>query len=263
MSALLVALAVVATLMIVVWAVSLAVRNAGIIDAFWGFGFVVAAWTYFATTDGFPPRKLLVVLLVTAWGMRLSIYLAARNFGKPEDYRYRAMRERWGTRFGAVSLFTVFLLQAGILWALSVPLWQAMRAALPAQWTALDLAGAAIFAVGLFFEAAGDEQLRRFKADPAQRGKVMDRGLWRYTRHPNYFGDAVVWWGLFTVAAATPGSLWTIYAPVAMTMLLLRVSGVPLLESKLVATRPGYGDYVARTSSFIPWPPRRRDPSKR
>jgi steroid 5-alpha reductase family enzyme len=138
-----------------------------------------------------------------------------------------------------------------------------MRAALPARWTALDLAGAAIFAVGLFFEAVGDEQLRRFKADPAQRGKVMDRGLWRYTRHPNYFGDAVVWWGLFAVAAATPGSLWTIYAPVAMTMLLLRVSGVPLLESKLAATRPGYGDYVARTSSFIPWPPRRRDPSQR
>jgi steroid 5-alpha reductase family enzyme len=249
--------AMVAALMTAVWVASVIVRNVAIIDAFWGFGFVVAAWTYYATTDGFPARKMLIALLVTVWGLRLSLHLAIRNFGKPEDYRYRAMRTRWGHRFTWVSVFSVFVPQAVLLWALSVPIWQAQRAPTPAHLGALDALGAAVFVVGLLFEAVGDEQLRRFKANPANRGRVMDRGLWRYTRHPNYFGDATVWWGLGLVALATPAALWTIYAPAAMTLLLLRVSGVPLLEKKLQETRPGYREYIERTSSFVPWCPRR------
>ncbi len=249
--------AMVAALMTAVWVASVIVRNVGIIDAFWGLGFVVAAWTYYATTDGFPARKLLILSLVTVWGLRLSLHLAIRNFGKPEDYRYRAMRMRRGPRFTWVSLFWVFIPQAVLLWALSVPLWQAQRAPTPQHLGVLDVLGTVVFAVGLLFEAVGDEQLRRFKADPANRGKVMDRGLWRLTRHPNYFGDATVWWGLTLVALATPGALWVIYAPVVMTLLLLRVSGVPLLEKKLQETRPGYREYVERTSSFVPWCPRR------
>lgn len=253
MSSLILTGAVVAALMTAVWVASVIVRNAGIIDAFWGLGFVVAAWTYYATTDGFPARKMLIALLVTVWGLRLSVHLAIRNFGKPEDYRYRAMRERWGRRFAWVSLFSVFLLQAVLLWALSVPIWQAQRLPLPAHVGLLDWLGAAVSLVGMLFETVGDEQLRRFKADPANRGNVMDRGLWRYTRHPNYFGDAMVWWGFGLVALSTPGAIWTIYAPAVMTLLLVRVSGVPLLEKKLQDTRPGYREYVERTRSFVPW----------
>jgi steroid 5-alpha reductase family enzyme len=257
MDSLLLAGAMVAVLMTAVWVASVIVRNVAIIDAFWGFGFVVAAWTYYATTDGFLARKMLMALLVTVWGLRLSLHLAIRNFGKPEDYRYRAMRTHWGRRFTWVSLFSVFAPQAVLLWALSVPIWQAQRAPTPTHLGALDVLGTGVFVVGLLFETVGDEQLRRFKADSANRGGVMDRGLWRFTRHPNYFGDATVWWGLGLVALATPGALWTISAPAAMTLLLLRVSGVPLLEKKLQETRPGYREYIERTSSFVPWCPRR------
>lgn len=254
-------LALVATLvmMLGVWAISLGLRNAGIVDAFWGFGFVLTASIYFATAGGYQPRRLLVFGLVAAWGLRLSIHLALRNFGMPEDYRYRALRERWGRRFGVLSLVFVFLLQAAILWALSVPLWQAMRSPGPARLTGLDLAGTALVLGGFLLEAAADEQLRRFRADPANRDRVLDRGLWRYSRHPNYFGDAVVWWGFFSLAAATPDGLFTLYAPAGMTYLLVRVSGVRLLESKLSETRPGYREYASRTSAFFLWPPRRRN----
>jgi steroid 5-alpha reductase family enzyme len=258
MDSLFLAGALIAAMMAGVWTASVLVRNVGIIDAFWGLGFVVAAWTYYATTGGFPARKILTVALVTVWGLRLSVHLAIRNFGKPEDYRYGAMRARWGRRFTWVSLFSVFLPQAVLLWALSIPIWQAQRAPTPEHLGALDVLGAVVVVVGLIFEAVGDEQLRRFKADPANRGRVMEGGLWRYTRHPNYFGDAAVWWGLGLIALATPAALWTLYAPALMTLLLVRVSGVPLLEKKLAETRPGYREYIERTSSFMPWFPRRR-----
>jgi steroid 5-alpha reductase family enzyme len=189
--------------------------------------------------------------------VRLSLHIFFRGIGRGEDFRYAEMRRSWGSRFPWISLFSIFLLQAGILWAVAMPLWQAARSPAPARLGALDLAGAIVFAVGFLFEAVGDEQLRRFKADPASRGKVMDRGLWRYTRHPNYFGDALVWWGLFLVALATPGSAWTVYAPAAMTLLLMKVSGVALLEKTLASERPGYREYMERTSAFVPMPPRR------
>ncbi len=250
------ALAAVAALMTVVWVASVIERDASIIDIFWGLGFVMAAWIYFQLTEPTTSRKYLVVGLVTIWGLRLSVYILWRNWGKGEDYRYRAMREKNPRLFPWLSLVTVFWLQAVLLWAISMPLLQAQRVAEPAGLTWLDLLGVAFFVVGFVFEAGGDWQLARFKSDPANKGRVLDRGFWRYTRHPNYFGDAMVWWGFFLFAAATPGSLWTIYSPIMMTLLLMRVSGVTLLEKSLKDTKPGYRDYVRRTSAFFPWFPK-------
>jgi steroid 5-alpha reductase family enzyme len=249
-------LAIVAV-MVAVWILSVIRRDASVIDAMWGPGFALTAWLYWATSDGYPPRGLLIAVLVTVWGARLGGYILWRGWGEREDYRYRAMRESWGSRFAWVSLFTVFLLQAAILWVVSIPLWVAARSSLPAALTPLDALGVALFVVGLLFESVGDFQLARFKADPGNRGKVLDRGLWRFTRHPNYFGDAVVWWGLFLVALATPGSWWSVYSPLLMTFLLMKVSGVALLEKTLAETKPQYRDYVARTSAFFPRPPRK------
>jgi steroid 5-alpha reductase family enzyme len=156
-----------------------------------------------------------------------------------------------------VSLLTVFGLQGALQWLVSLPLQVAPLRPGAAALGLLDAAGLALFATGLFFETVGDLQLARFRADPANRGRVLHRGLWRYTRHPNYFGDCLAWWGLWTVAAATPLGPWTIVSPLVMTFLLVRVSGVPLLERGLAKTRPGYADYVARTPAFVPWWPRR------
>ncbi len=244
-------------LMLATWLVSLVRKDASIVDIVWGLGFVVVAWTAFTVGDGDEARKWLITLLASAWGLRLSIYLFLRNSGKGEDYRYQAMRRQWGARFPVVSLFTVFGLQGVLMFIISMPLQVAQLSGMPEGLTWVDYLGAAIFAVGLSFEAVGDWQLSRFKADPANAGKVMNRGLWRYTRHPNYFGDAVVWWGLFIVAAARPENLAVIFSPVVMTVLLTRVSGVPLLERSLKKRREGYDDYIARTSGFIPRPPKK------
>jgi steroid 5-alpha reductase family enzyme len=244
-------------MMFLVWIGSLLRKDASIIDSFWGLGFVVLAWLYCFVSEADTPRLPLVVALVTAWGVRLSSYLFRRNRGKGEDYRYREMRERHPVTFALRSLLTVFFLQAAVLWLVSFPLLQALRAPQPARITLLDVLGVLVLAVGLFFEATGDWQLSRFRSDPANRGKVLDRGLWRYTRHPNYFGDALVWWGFFLIALATPRSAWTLASPVLMTFLLMKVSGVALLEKKLGETKPEYRDYVRRTSAFFPWPPAR------
>ena len=246
----------VAAAMVLLWLVGTALRDVSIVDVFWGLGFVtIAHWTR-ATTAGVPTRAWLVTLLVTAWGVRLGAYLLWRNWGGGEDYRYQAMRRHYGARFWLVSLVVVFGLQGALMWVISLPVQLAVAAPTPAALGWLDALGTVLVAIGIGFEAVGDWQLARFKADPANRGKVMDRGLWYYTRHPNYFGDAVVWWGLFCFALAT-GHPWTMVGPLVMTYLLTRLSGVPLLEKKLGKTRPGYADYVARTSSFVPWPPRR------
>ena len=245
-----------AALMVAVWALSVVRRDASLVDRFWGLGFVAVAWLQWPIAG--PPtfRGLLVLALVSVWGLRLSWHIHRRNRGHGEDRRYAAMRERHGPRFPAVSLFTVFLLQAAILTVVASPL-------LPPLWSArqrpgaLDAVGVALFVAGFLFEAIGDAQLARFKADPANRGQVLDRGLWRYTRHPNYFGDALVWWGLGLLGAATPGGWWTLVGPVLMTFLLRRVSGVTLLEEDLSGRKPGYRDYVERTPAFVPWFPRR------
>lgn len=240
-----------------VWIASLLRRDASLIDIFWGPGFVLLAWIYTLGVGTDSPRGVLVAALVTLWGLRLATHIAVRGRGRGEDYRYAAMRQRWGGRFGWVSLFTVFWLQGGLMWLLSVPLYRAAASPDPAGLTWIDALAVSVFAVGLTCETVADLQLVRFKADPANGGRVLTHGLWRYSRHPNYFGDALVWWGLWLFALATPGAAWTIYSPALMTLLLMRVSGVPLLERHMGETKPGYRDYVDRTSAFLPWFPRR------
>jgi steroid 5-alpha reductase family enzyme len=250
------ALGAILALMTLVWLLSLARRDASIVDVFWGLGFVLAAWIYVASSETRAPRGVLAAALATLWGLRLALHILWRSRGRGEDYRYRAMRERDPAGFPSRSLLTVFWLQALLLWAVSAPLFQAQRAG-PAGLTGIDGVGLALFVIGFLFEAVGDVQLARFQRDRANTGRVMDRGLWRYTRHPNYFGDALLWWGFFCLALATPGSWWTLLSPALMTLLLMRVSGVTLLERKLRETRPDYLRYAERTSAFFPWPPRR------
>ncbi len=244
-------------LMLSVWILSLVRRDASIVDVFWGLGFTLIANVAFVVGTGYPPRKLLVATLTSLWGLRLAGYLLWRNWGHEEDYRYQAMRRHHGERFWFVSLYLVFGLQGALMWIVSLPVQVAQASGLPAHLTVLDAVGAALWAIGLGFEAIGDFQLARFKANPNNHGKVMDRGLWRCTRHPNYFGDAVVWWGLFCIALATPSGIWTAVGPAVMTFFLMNVSGVALLERKLKKTRPEYADYVRRTSAFVPWFPKR------
>jgi len=251
-------LAAAVLLMTAVWVVSLLKKDASIVDIFWGPGFALLAWLYFLLGgDGASPRRLLGAALATLWGVRLAAHIAWRALGRGEDPRYRRMRERHGARFGAVSLFTVFLLQAGLQWLISAPLMQVQVSAAPLGW--LDALALAVFCVGFAFETLGDLELARFRADPRNRGRVLRTGLWRYTRHPNYFGDAVVWWSFFLLALATPRSTWTVYSPALMTFLLLRVSGVTLLEADLARSKPGYEDYMASTNAFFPWLPGTRD----
>jgi len=239
--------------MTIVWIVSVRLRNASIVDICWGLCFILQVWVYFAATpEGFSGRKILLGLLVTGWGLRLSIHIFRRNRGKPEDSRYQAFRQHFGPeRYWWVSLFQVFWLQGGLSWIVGLPLLAAQISALPDRLTALDLAGSIGWAIGFGFEAIGDWQLARFKANPANRGKVLDSGLWKYTRHPNYFGDALQWWGFYLIALAA-GGWWTAFSPIMMTTLLLRVSGVSLLEKSLAQSKPGYHEYMATTSAFVP-----------
>lgn len=239
------------------WIASLWFRDASLVDRYWGGGFalVAAATLVLAYPGGW--RGPVIAGMAVIWGLRLSAYLTWRNWDAGEDYRYRAMRERRGAAFWWQSLFTVFLLQGALTWFISLPLQIGIAAGGPAEWTLLDLVGVALWIGGLTFESVGDYQLARFKADPARAGRVMDRGLWKYTRHPNYFGDAMVWWGMYLVAASTGAGAFTVLSPLLMHIFLMRVSGVVLLEKKLVKSRAGYAEYVARTNAFYPWFPRK------
>jgi steroid 5-alpha reductase family enzyme len=242
--------------MTVVWAISVRLRDASIADICWGPGFALLAWLYCLLLGASRPRPLLIASLITVWGIRLAVHIFRRHRGRGEDPRYAAMRASHGPAFWWHSLFIVFWLQGVLLWFVSLPVWAAARTGGAGGPTVLDAAGLIAFAAGLAFEVIGDRQLARFRSDPSNRGKVLDTGLWRYTRHPNYFGDALLWWGLFLIAAFAPGAWWTIASPLLMTFLLLRVSGVALLERSLMTSKPGYADYAAKTSSFIPWFPR-------
>jgi len=245
-------------LMTLLWLISLLLKDASIVDIFWGAGFVVSTWVYFALTpDGSAGRKWLISILVTIWGLRLSLYILYRNWGKGEDFRYRKWRDEAGRRWWWQSYFKVFLLQGLLMWIISAPLLAAQIGVAPDGMTFLDWAAVALWSIGFFFEAVGDLQMARFKADPTNKGKVLNTGVWRYTRHPNYFGDATQWWAYYLVAAAA-GGLWTIWSPIVMTLLLLRVSGVALLEKTLTVTKPQYQEYIETTNSFVPWFPKKR-----
>jgi len=238
-------------LAVLAWAVATARRNVGLVDIFWSTFFVAGAAGYAATTPVLGTRVVLVLALVAAWALRLAIYLAARNWNAPEDHRYRDIRARNQPGFTWKSLYLVFGLQAVLAWLISAPLAASIASAAPPG--ALDVLGALLTVFGIAFEACADAQLARFKATAANAGRVMERGLWRYSRHPNYFGEFCVWWGLYAIALGA-GGWWTLFSPLLMTVLLLRVSGVTLLEQNIVERRPAYRDYVARTNAFFPGP---------
>lgn len=245
-------------LMTLLWLLSLVLKNSSIVDIFWGIGFVVTAWVDFALTLNIAPdRKLILCLLVSVWGLRLAIHILTRNWGKPEDFRYQAWRKEAGASWWWKSFLRVFLLQGGLLWIISTPLLAAQFSAQPGQPYWLVILAILVWLVGFIFEALGDWQLMRFKANPANKGKLLTSGVWRYTRHPNYFGDAAQWWAYYLLALAA-GGWWTIFSPVIMTFFLMRVSGVSLLEKSLKVEKPGYQEYMETTSEFIPWFPRKK-----
>lgn len=252
MNEFLISAAVIAGCMVSLWLLSLRLNDSSIVDLFWGFGFVVIGWVTLAV-HGASPRGWLVCALVSLWGLRLAIYLTWRNHGRGEDPRYTAMRNRHGAAWRFRSLFIVFGLQGALMLFIAMPVQFAIRGG-EAALNLLDDVGVVLVLLGVAFESIGDLQLARFKANTANKGRVMNVGLWRYTRHPNYFGDAVVWWG-FACFGLAVGAWWTVASAALMTFLLVRVSGVAMLESAM-KHRPGYAEYVASTSAFIPLPPR-------
>ena len=254
--AMLVSALAIVVLMLSTWVLSIILKNASIVDIVWGLGFVMVAWVVRLSTDANNARQWLLVAMVTVWGLRLAGYLFWRNHGNGEDFRYRAMRKHYGPRFGLISLVTVFALQGVLMFVVSLSVQLGQADATP-NIGVIAYIGVALWLVGLFFEAVGDAQLARFKADPANQGMVMRTGLWRYTRHPNYFGDSCVWWGIGLVAAETGSGAWGLIGSLVMTILVRRVSGVPMLEKTMGKRRPGYAEYVATTSPFFPRPPKK------
>ena len=254
----LVGLAVIAAAALCTWGLSVVRHDVAIVDSLWPLMFVMAACSYAWAAPSAGPRAVWVLILVMVWGLRLSIYITVRNWGHGEDRRYQAIRARNQPHFELKSLYLIFALQALLAWVISLPLLGAILG--PAPGGIFDWAGGLLWVVGFAFEAGGDWQLARFKSDPNNQGRVMDRGFWRYTRHPNYFGDFCIWWGFYLMAAST-GAWWSIIGPILMSVLLMRVSGVTLLEKDIGERRPQYGDYVRRTNAFFPGP--RRPAGKR
>jgi len=239
------------------WLISLVIKDASIIDVFWGSGFVIIAWFYAFQNDlanmGF--REMILLSMITIWGMRLTIYLAMRNLGKGEDYRYAQWRKDNGEKWWWLSFFRVFALQGFLLWIISATYLPSLSTR--AEMGVLEYFGVLLWIIGLFFESVGDYQLAQFKKDYNNKGKVLNTGVWRYTRHPNYFGDATIWWGFFFFAFAHPQGWMFVFCPIVMTFFLLKVSGVAMLEVKLKESKPQYLEYIRTTSSFIPMVPKK------
>ncbi len=232
------------------WLLSLYLKDASIIDIFWGMGFVITAWFYRTKLEVSDTKSLIYCILITIWGLRLSIYLAFRNIGHGEDYRYQEWRKEYKNNWWWVSFLRVFLLQGVLLWIIS----SVFVSAIASQNTTLsilDYAGISLWIIVLDFEEFGDWQLYNFKINPDNKGKVLQTGFWAFTRHPNYFGDALLWWGYFLFACSNEAYIY-IFSPLLMSFLLMRVSGVTLLEKKLVETKPEYAAYVNRVPAFFP-----------
>jgi steroid 5-alpha reductase family enzyme len=253
--------ALVLALMTVLWIVSVRLRDASLVDPWWSIAFLlVAANTAFQT--GLTPGKGLLLAVVAAWALRLWLHLLLRSLGKPEDPRYAAFRAKYGPeRYGWFSFFQVFLLQGVLVVVISAPLQVAGAAAAPDPVSIADLLGLALFAAGFGIEAVADAQLARYRrarasGGPGAPGPVLDTGLWRTSRHPNYFGEALLWWGFWLFALDAPWGWATVFAPALMTFLLVKVSGVAMLDAHLAAKRPEYAEYMRRTSGFVPLPPR-------
>lgn len=250
---LLLGLAAIVILFAVLWAVSLRLENSSIADVAWGPGILVIGLTYYFTSDGVQLRTHLTLALLAMWAIRLGTHLGIRARLEGEDFRYVKWRNQY-EHWWLVSYFKVFLLQPVIAWIVSLPIYFAIVSVGAPSLTMLDYLGALLCVSGLVVESVADEQLRRFRADRVNRGKVLDTGLWRYTRHPNYFGEALVWWGFGVIGVAT-GGVPGLIGPAILTYLLIYVSGIALLESTLV-DKPGYIQYVGRTPPFLPLPPK-------
>jgi steroid 5-alpha reductase family enzyme len=229
-------------------------KDNSIADIAWGPGFILVAVTTFFTTNDFVLRQILVVSLVTIWGLRLAIRIYRRNRGKGEDPRYTKWREEWGSSFWIRSYLQIFILQGFFMWLISLPVMYIMAESTGSLgW--LDLVGLVIWVTGFLFESTADRQLDRFLSDKSNRGKILDRGLWRYSRHPNYFGEVLQWWGIFVIALNLSGAWWTVVGPLTITWLILFVSGIPLLE-KSMKQNPAFQEYAKRTSVFVPMLPK-------
>ncbi|TXG35781.1 DUF1295 domain-containing protein [Seonamhaeicola maritimus] len=247
---------IILALVTLLWIWSVFIKNVSIVDIFWGFGFVIVNTFYVFMSGEINDRKLLTLALVGIWGLRLSIYLAYRNIGKGEDFRYQEFRKKYGPkRYWWFSYFQTFLLQGALIMIVSLPLLGINTSDSTGTLYVFDYLGLLVWLIGFTFEAGGDYQLARFKRNTKNNGKVLNTGFWKYTRHPNYFGDSAVWWsfGLFSIAA---GSYWQIVGSIIMTLLIIKISGVSLLEKSLNETKPKYKDYVQKTNSFFPWLPK-------
>ena len=238
-------------IMVATWLISLVIKNASIVDIVWGLGFAITSWALALAIDGDSTRQALLAFMVGLWGVRLGSYLAKRNLGHGEDWRYKAMRKKKGEKFGLISLVTVFGLQGALMFIVSLPVMFGNSDSTPGVGP-IAVVGVVVWAVGFLFESVGDWQLSRFKRDASNAGKVMQTGLWSLTRHPNYFGNALLWWGIGIVGAETGSGVIGFIGPVVMTFFLLKVSGVPMLERSLNKRREGYAEYAALTSMFIP-----------
>lgn len=240
----------------VLWVWSVFIKNVSIVDIFWGLGFVIVNAFYVFNSGELTTRKIVILILVSIWGFRLAIYLAFRNIGKGEDFRYQEFRKNFGPkRYWWFSFFQTFLLQGVLIMIVSLPLLGINSSKNTGTLTPLDYIGIFIWVIGFMFEAGGDLQLARFKSNSNNKGKVLNTGFWKYTRHPNYFGDSMVWWAyaIFSIAA---GSYWQIIGSVIMTVLIIKISGVSLLEKTLKETKPQYRDYIKKTNAFFPWFPK-------
>ena len=240
------------------WVVSVLVEDVSFVDSLWSLFFLLAAIVFAIELESFSARSALVLVLVAIWALRLSLHITVRNWGEPEDHRYQAIRANNEPGFVVKSLYIVFGLQGLLAWIVAAPLLPAMAAG-PGLGV-LDAIAVALWAFGFFFEAVGDYQLSRFKADPDSSGRVLNTGLWRYTRHPNYFGEFCIWWA-FWLFAVSAGAWWTVFSPILMSILLLRVSGVAMLEKTIEERRPEYAAYVRSTNAFFPGPVRARSKS--
>jgi len=241
----------------ITFAIALRVGKHSVVDTAWGVGIALAALVAFLVSQGHgdPARRALLLAASVIWGARLAVYVGWRNHGRPEDPRYRDMLAHAEGNRNLYALRMIYLLQALILWLATLPVQLGMSEDAPPG--PLAVIGAVLFAAGFVFETVGDWQLARFKADPAHRGQVMDQGLWRYTRHPNYFGDFCMWWGLFGISLGAWAGLATIVGPLLMSFILTRGTGARMTDRRMAKSRPQYADYVARTSGFIPLRPRR------
>lgn len=255
-NAMLIAAITITVIMLSTWIVSVLIKNASIVDIVWGAGFAITSWVLAITIDGNDGRQILLAIMVGLWGTRLALYLGKRNIGHGEDWRYKAMRKKAGPIFPLRSLVTVFGLQGALMWVVSLPVQFGNGDSSPGIGP-IAVIGIMVWLVGFLFEVIGDAQLAHFKKNPDNAGKVLDTGLWSLTRHPNYFGDALLWWGIGIVGAETGSGVIGFIGPVVMTFFLMRISGVPMLERSLSRRREGYADYVARTSQFIPRPPKK------